>query len=203
MPTVVTQVAAEFTGKIAPGRPRWHGAQRPLPADVRRRPRRGDVGRRADHRRRVRSCTSCCSWCSRSGAGEQRSTSICPRPGVLLVGLAAVVVVAAIGFAIPAVRAIVFTKVLPIVRRAFVGIGRVLRRPSKVALLFGGSTAVTLAYIGCLYFAGQAFDMRASASWRSAAIYLAASAVATVAPTPGRARRARGGADRRARRRAA
>lgn len=107
-----------------------------------------------------------------------------PRPGVLLLGFAAVAVVTAVGFAIPAVRHIVLRKVFPIVRRAFVGIGRVLRRPSKVALLFGGSAILTLAYIGCLYFAGNAFGMDIS-PLAVAAIYLVASAVATAAPTPG------------------
>jgi undecaprenyl-diphosphatase len=69
-------------------------------------------------------------------------------------------------------------------RRAGDGVGEVVRRPGKLALLLGGSAVVTLSYVTCFYFSTRAFG--ATIAFASAgAVYLAGSAVATAAPTPG------------------
>ncbi len=123
--TVVTQVAAEFTGKIAPA------GLGGMALNVRFLQRSGvdpavatsgvGLSTVAGLLMHIVLLVVFTVWSRRTAFDIHL-----PRPGVLLIGLAAVVVVTAIGFAIPAVRAIVFRKVLPIVRRAFVGIGRVL-----------------------------------------------------------------------------
>ena len=56
--------------------------------------------------------------------------------------------------------------------------------PSELAALFGGSVAVTLAYIGALAAAVAAFDGGVSFA-EVGAVYLGASLIAAAAPTPG------------------
>ena len=58
------------------------------------------------------------------------------------------------------------------------------RSPLKLAMLFGGSAAVTLAYIAALAAAIAAFDGGLSFA-QVGAVYLGASVVAAAAPTPG------------------
>ncbi|MEP6623723.1 MAG: lysylphosphatidylglycerol synthase domain-containing protein, partial [Acidimicrobiia bacterium] len=120
-------------------------------------------------------------WAGRDAFG---SISL-PDPVIALYGLAGVVVVTAVSFAIPAVRHQVTGRLVPIVRRALSGIGGTLRHPGKVALLFGGSALVTTSYLVALFFAVEAFGGSGLSFAQVGAIYLAASAVATVAPTPG------------------
>jgi len=75
-------------------------------------------------------------------------------------------------------------RLLPVIARAGAGLRDVVRRPGKLALLIGGSAVVTLSYITALWFSGQAFGLELAFA-RVGAIYLAGSAVAMVAPTPG------------------
>ena len=113
-----------------------------------------------------------------------------PDPRYFLIGIAIVAGITVIGFLIPSVRAIVLRKLRPILQRAFDGVTDVLRRPGKVAALIGGSTLVTLAYLSTLYFSVEAFGGGLPFA-TVGAVYLVGSAVATAAPTPGRARRRR------------
>ena len=108
-----------------------------------------------------------------------------PDPVIALYGLAGVAFVAGVAFAIPTVRNQVLGRFLPVVRRALGGIGDTLRHPAKVALLFGGSALVTTSYLVALFFAVEAFGGSNLSFAQVGAIYLAASAVATIAPTPG------------------
>jgi undecaprenyl-diphosphatase len=61
---------------------------------------------------------------------------------------------------------------------------QVASSPVKLAMLFGGSAAVTLAYIGALVATVHAFGGGVSVA-AIGVVYLAASAVAAAAPTPG------------------
>ena len=108
-----------------------------------------------------------------------------PDPAIALYGVAGVALVAGVAFAIPSVRKQVLGRFVPIVRRALGGIGETLRHPTKVALLFGGSALVTSSYLVALFFAVEAFGGSDLSFAQVGAIYLAASAVATIAPTPG------------------
>jgi undecaprenyl-diphosphatase len=107
-----------------------------------------------------------------------------PDPHIFLYGVAVVVGIAVAAFAIPAVRRAVFGKVVPLLRKAVGGVAGVLRRPDKLAMLLGGSTIVTLSYIVSVYLSTLAFggDLRFA---QVGAIYLAGSAIAVAAPTPG------------------
>ena len=76
------------------------------------------------------------------------------------------------------------TKLVPVLGRALSGLAAVIRSPGKIALLLGGSAAVTLGYVFALYFSTVAFGGGLDLAQVGAA-YLAGSAIATVAPTPG------------------
>lgn len=68
--------------------------------------------------------------------------------------------------------------------RSVRALARILRHPRRAAELFGGSVAVTLLYIACLYAALHAFG--GGLEWSKVALaYLGASIVAAPAPTPG------------------
>jgi undecaprenyl-diphosphatase len=56
--------------------------------------------------------------------------------------------------------------------------------PAKLTLLFGGSILVTLAYVAALAASVEAFGGGVSVA-QIGAVYLAASALAAAAPTPG------------------
>jgi undecaprenyl-diphosphatase len=119
-------------------------------------------------------------WAGRSAFGSIHL----PDPHVLLYGLAAVVGLAIIAFLIPAIRHALRDRLVPIVKRSASGLFAVIRRPTNIALLLGGSIIVTTGYLLAMYFAVQAFDGDLSFA-QIGAIYLTGSAIASVAPTPG------------------
>ena len=119
-------------------------------------------------------------WAGRSAFGSLKL----PDWHIFAIGIGVVAVMAIICFAIPYIRHLVLGKAFPLIRRAGLGIGDVVRRPAKLAMLLGGSTIVTVSYITCLYLAGRAFGMTLGYA-AVGAVYLAGSAVATAAPTPG------------------
>ena len=75
-------------------------------------------------------------------------------------------------------------KLLPPVRSSLASLLEVARSPAKLALLFGGSALVTLAYVGGLVASVEAFGGGPGIA-EVGAVYLAAAAVAAVSPTPG------------------
>ena len=119
-------------------------------------------------------------WAGKNAFGSIRL----PNPRSLLLGAAAVLVVAAIAFAVPSVRRLVFGKLLPILRRSVGGVAAVLHRPGKVALLLGGSAMVTFSYIVGVYLSIRAFGGELDLA-RVGTVYLLAAAVSMAAPTPG------------------
>ena len=119
-------------------------------------------------------------WAGRSAVG---SLSL-PHWPVLAIVAAVIAVCIGLAFAIPATRALLATKLAPLLGRAFSGLAAVIRSPGKIALLLGGSAAVTLSYVLAVYFSTLAFGGDLSLA-QVGAVYLAGSAIAVAAPTPG------------------
>jgi glycosyltransferase 2 family protein len=76
------------------------------------------------------------------------------------------------------------TRLLKALRSAYASLRQVAASPAKLALLIGGSALVTLAYIGGLAAALQAFGGGIGIA-EIGAVYIAASAIAAASPTPG------------------
>ncbi len=75
-------------------------------------------------------------------------------------------------------------RLLPGVRSSLANLRQVARSPGKLTLLLGGSTLVTLAYVGGLAASLEAFGGGASIA-EVGAVYLGASIIAAASPTPG------------------
>jgi uncharacterized protein (TIRG00374 family) len=107
-----------------------------------------------------------------------------PDPTVLLWGLLAVLVFAAVMLALPATRSALRNRLLPQLRSAGSGLVRTFKRPTKVITLFGGDVVISLSYITALFLSTLAFGGDISYP-KVGAIFLVGAAIATVAPTPG------------------
>jgi undecaprenyl-diphosphatase len=107
-----------------------------------------------------------------------------PDPEVLLYGVAVVVALGAIALAIPAIRHLLRERLVPILQRSISGLFAVVKRPTNMLLLLGGSVVVTSGYLTAMYFAVQAFGGDLSFA-QVGAVYLVGSAVGSAAPTPG------------------
>ncbi|HEY8094110.1 MAG TPA: lysylphosphatidylglycerol synthase transmembrane domain-containing protein, partial [Acidimicrobiales bacterium] len=119
-------------------------------------------------------------WTGKSGV--QRFSL--PDTNIVLLVLA--VLASLVGLAL-LVRPLRQRILVPAVRAARTGlaqIGRVFRSPARVIALFGGSAALTLAYIAGLMAAVAAFGGELTFPQVGTA-YLAATAIAALAPTPG------------------
>ena len=118
-------------------------------------------------------------------AGKSAFKSIrLPDVHVLFYGVAVVAVLAIVAFLIPAIRHALRDRLVPVLKRSLSGLFAVVRRPTNVALLLGGSVVLTFANVTAMYFAVQAFDGTLSFA-QIGAIYLTGSAIASAAPTPG------------------
>jgi undecaprenyl-diphosphatase len=118
---------------------------------------------------------------TRSDAGLPVSL---PSGQAVLVGLVVILTLAGLIMLTPRGRAVFLRGVWPIIRKASGGIARVGRDPMKLLLVFGGSFVTTTAYIFALWYSLQAFGGGVGFV-TVATVYLAGSAVAQVAPTPG------------------
>lgn len=119
-------------------------------------------------------------WAGRSAFGSFEL----PDPKWFVIGLAAAGALVVIGLVIPVTRRLVLGRLVPILRRSVDGVTSVLRQPTKVVALIGGSVVVTMSYLLALYFATQAFGGGLPLA-TVGAIFLVGSAVAQAAPTPG------------------
>ena len=118
-------------------------------------------------------------------AGQSSSTSFSvPGGSKLLVVIAVLLAVAGVVIATRRGRHLVRSRVGPALRRSLAGVVSLARSPARLALLFGGSVGVTLAYIAALACAMSAFDSGTSFA-QIGAVYLGASLIAAAAPTPG------------------
>ena len=119
-------------------------------------------------------------WAGRSVLDSVRL----PHPEALVWGALVVLVLTAVMFAVPTVRRLIATRLLPLLRRSVGGVAHALRSPGKLALLLVGSAVVTLSYLICLYFSTRAFGGDLSLA-TVGAVFLLGSAIAAAAPTPG------------------
>ena len=120
------------------------------------------------------------SWAGRSTAQAFQL----PSSSKLLVILSVVAAVIGIAMATRQGRRFAARKLLPPLRSSLASLGRVARSPARLALLFGGSALVTLAYIGGLVASVEAFGGGAGVA-AVGAVYLGAALIAAVSPTPG------------------
>ena len=118
-----------------------------------------------------------------AGRGLSKAFKI-PSSSKLLLILAVVAAVVGIAMATRQGRRFAARKVLPGVRSSLANLRRVARSPVKLALLFGGSALVTLAYIAGLEASVEAFGAGAGIA-AVGAVYLAAALIAAASPTPG------------------
>ena len=184
VPTLLTQVAASFASKLAPAGVggmalnvrflRKSGVDGPVAAS--------SVGLNAAAGLAVHVALLVVFfvWAGRSAVG---SISL-PSWPIVVVAAAAIALSAATAVTIPATRSLLATKLVPLLGRAFSGLAAVIRSPGKIALLLGGSAVVTLSFVMAVYFATVAFGGGLSLA-QVGAVYLAGSAIATAAPTPG------------------
>jgi glycosyltransferase 2 family protein len=107
-----------------------------------------------------------------------------PSTSLLLAILAVVAAVVGMVMATRQGRRFAARKVLPAVRSSFANLRQVARSPVKLALLFGGSALVTLAYIAALWASVEAFGGGAGFG-PLGAVYLTSAALATASGTPG------------------
>lgn len=112
------------------------------------------------------------------------STFHLPSASTVAVVFTAVFLVAALLAVVPWVRRVFMKRVWPMVQQAAGGVWTVVRSPSRVAMVFGGSLLTTWAYIFALYASIQAFGGGIGFAAVGVA-FLAGSAAAQVAPTPG------------------
>lgn len=107
-----------------------------------------------------------------------------PSGGAVLVGLSVVLTLAGLVMVTPWGRRVFLRGVWPVIRTAFGGIVQIGRDPLKVLLVFGGSFVTTTAYLFALWYSIEAFG-GGIGFLTVATVYLAGSAVAQAAPTPG------------------
>jgi undecaprenyl-diphosphatase len=107
-----------------------------------------------------------------------------PSTGVIVGALGVLAVVGAGSAALPFVRRLLVTHVLPQLRSGWDAIRTISHSPGRLVLLFGGSTAITMAYLLAMVASLEAFG--SSASFPLAALlFLTGTVVANAAPTPG------------------
>ncbi|MCU1450720.1 MAG: Undecaprenyl-diphosphatase [Acidimicrobiales bacterium] len=97
--------------------------------------------------------------------------------GVTLVGIAVFTV-------LPPGRHLLVGKIWPAMKKAWAGLVELAHQPTKLLLLFGGGTVVTMSYMVALAASVEAFGGGISFP-QLGVTYLAASTVAGAAPTPG------------------
>lgn len=102
---------------------------------------------------------------------------------LLLVAALLVVTVAAVAL-VPPLRRMCLEKVLPSLKRSAKAFLEVIRSPSSLAMVLGGSATVTIMNVVAFGLSLRAFGE--SVPWATVAVvYLAGSALASAAPTPG------------------
>ncbi len=120
------------------------------------------------------------AWAGRSSSGAFKI----PADSKVLVIIAVVLALAGIVVATRRGRRLVKRHVVGFVKQSIRSLAILARSPAKLAALFGGSAAVTLAYIAALAASLAAFHADVSFA-EIGAVYLGASLIAAAAPTPG------------------
>jgi glycosyltransferase 2 family protein len=120
------------------------------------------------------------AWAGRSSSAAFKI----PADSKTLVVIAVVLALAGIVVATRRGRRLVKTHVVRFVKQSIRSLATLAHSPAKLAALFGGSAAVTLAYITALAASVAAFHGDVSFA-QIGAVYLGASLIAAAAPTPG------------------
>ena len=107
-----------------------------------------------------------------------------PSDEAVLVGLTVLLVVAGVVMVLPWGRRVFLSGLTDVVGKAFTSIADIAKSPWKVGLLLGGSVVTTAGYIFALWYCLEAFGEGLNFV-QVATVYLAATAVAQAAPTPG------------------
>lgn len=118
-----------------------------------------------------------------SGSGSAQGLSV-PSAGVVLVSLGVLVGVGVVSSALPFVRRLFVTHVLPQLRTGWESIRTLGRQPLRLVMLLGGAATITLSYLGAMVASLEAFGSSASFPL-VALLFLTGTAVANAAPTPG------------------
>ena len=119
-----------------------------------------------------------------SGGSSESGGLPVPSPTAVAIGLAAAIAVIAASLAVRFTRRLVVERVVPQLRTGWESLQQIGRSPGRIALLFGGSAAITLAYTAAMAASLEAFGSTASLPIVGL-LYLTGSAVANAAPTPG------------------
>ncbi|MDH3682436.1 MAG: lysylphosphatidylglycerol synthase domain-containing protein [Acidimicrobiia bacterium] len=119
-----------------------------------------------------------------SGGSRESGGLPVPSPTAVAVGLAAAVTIIVASMAVPFTRSLVVENVLPQLMMGWQSMQQIGRSPGRLALLFGGSATITLAYLAAMAASLEAFGSTASLPLLGL-LYLTGSAVANAAPTPG------------------
>lgn len=118
-------------------------------------------------------------------SGDSRAEGLSvPSTGTILLVLVAIAGTAAAATAIPSTRRLIDTYVLPQLKSGWKSMVAVVHDPARIALVFGGSAAITLFYVAAMVSSLQAFGSTASLPL-VALLFLTGSAIANAAPTPG------------------
>jgi uncharacterized protein (TIRG00374 family) len=118
-----------------------------------------------------------------SGRGLAKAFKL-PSGSKLLLILAVVVAIVGLVLATRPGRRFAAGKLIPGLKSAAASLRRVAQNPAKMIMLFGGSTLITLAYIGALAASVQAFGGGPGVVLVGA-VYMGAAAIAAAAPSPG------------------
>ena len=120
------------------------------------------------------------AWAGQSSQG----TFAIPSSSKLLVAIAVVLALVGIAAATTRGRRLFQTHVVRFLKQSWRSLSTLARSPSRLLELFGGSCAVTLAYVAALAAAAAALDADVSFA-EVGAVYLGSSLIAAAAPTPG------------------
>ncbi|HET9541000.1 MAG TPA: lysylphosphatidylglycerol synthase transmembrane domain-containing protein [Candidatus Limnocylindria bacterium] len=119
-------------------------------------------------------------WTGKSGVGRFSL----PDSNIVLLALAVLATLVGLALLVRPLRQWILTPVVAAVRTALSQVGQVLRSPGRVIALLGGSAGLSLAYIAALMASVAAFGGDLAVPQVGTA-YLAATAIAALAPTPG------------------
>lgn len=117
-------------------------------------------------------------------AGSTAEVETLPSSSTVLLVVAVLVGLAGVALAVRPLRALLRTQVVPSLRRAGHSLHGALADPGRVALAFTGALLLNLFYVAALYASVRAFDVEIGLA-AAGAVYMAAAAVASAAPTPG------------------
>ncbi len=118
-------------------------------------------------------------------SGDQKTQGISlPSATIVMVFLMGALAVVGTSLSLRRTRQLVKAHVVPQLESGWLAIQEISHSVARIALLFGGSAVITLAYLGAMVASLKAFDSTASLPI-VALLFLTASAVANAAPTPG------------------